>query len=259
MIKNIAKNIKVILRKICFAIPPLRFLLKSPMTLILIRHAESERNKFLNGALFVNDPSTLEKIGKVPDHKITITEDGMIQVVKTSPVLYSKYGMPDVVFHSGYTRTRQTAEGVLSAYPKPAKYILKEDLSLRERESGYTHTLLENDKNKHFPYLQEYWDIVGGLFARPVGGESLMDVIENRLRPFFLHLNNKFSGKTVFLVTHGKIIQASRFILDEMSWNEMDNFLGNDKKPPKNCSITVYKYDTSLGKLKLEEWNQTYW
>ncbi len=231
--------------------------MKTPAKLVLIRHAESERNKALNGALFLSDPTALEKVGKIPDHKISITEHGKFQAEKTSPKLLEIHGIPDVVFHSGYMRTKQTAESVLSSYG--VKPLLKEDLSLREREGGYTHTLLESEKEKHFPYLQEYWDIVGGLFARPIGGESLMDVIENRLRPFLEYLNKNYAGKTVLLVTHGRVIQCFRFILDEMTWEKMEEYLEDKKSTPTNCGVSTYMYDSETEKLKLESWNQVYW
>jgi len=90
-------------------------MIKTPARLVLIRHAESERNKALDGSLFLTDPTLLEQIGKVPDHKISITEKGKSQADQTSAHLLRELGVPDVVFHSGYQRTVQTAEGVLSA------------------------------------------------------------------------------------------------------------------------------------------------
>ncbi len=233
--------------------------MKAPAKLVLIRHAESERNAALNGGFFLNDPDILQKVGKVPDHRIPITEHGKSQAKKTSSKLLEIHGIPDVVFHSGYTRTKQTAEGVLSDYPENANLSIKEDLLIREREGGYPYTLLESEKDLHFPYLQDYWNVVGGIFSRPVGGESLMDVVENRLKPFLENLNKNYSGKTIFLVTHGRVIQCMRFILDEMSLEEMEKFIADNKSSPRNCSVAVYKYDSKEEKLKLDSWDQVYW
>lgn len=227
-----------------------------PSMLVLIRHAESKRNEALNGALFLNDPTLLEAVGKVPDHKIEITEKGWAHAKQTSSALKENFGNPDVVFHSGYKRTKETAEGLLSEY-KEIKIPLKEDLSLREREGGYTHTLLESEKDKYFPYLQDYWNVVGGLFARPVGGESLMDVVQ-RLKPYLEKLDKEHAGKKVFLVTHGRVIQCLRFILDEMTWEEMENFLEDPASTPDNCGVTVYKYDPQKDKLQLDQFNKVY-
>ena len=232
-------------------------MLKPPLKLVLIRHAESERNKALNGSLFLTDPTLLEKVGAVPDHKIHITEEGIEQARLTGERIFTEIGVPDVVIHSGYMRTRQTAEHVMKGLEKDIP--VKEELSIREREGGYTHTLLKDDKEKLFPYLQNYWDIVGGLFARPVGGESLMDVIENRLRPFLKTLQENYEGKTVFLFTHGRVIQCFRFILDEMTLEEMDAFINNPDSCPENCSATVYTYKEDLDKLSLDGWNQVFW
>lgn len=227
-----------------------------PAKLVLIRHAESERNKALDGALFITDPSLLEAVAKIPDHKIALTEHGIAQAAATAASLKSSIGVPDVVFHSGYLRTKQTAAGLLGAYD-PGTIVVKENLALREREGGYTHVLLAADAQNYFPYLQDYWSVVGGLFARPVGGESLMDVIEQRLKPFLQMLFADYADKTVVLVTHGRVIQCLRFILDEMTWEEMEAFLSEKDNTPKNASVTVY--GSEAGKLHLKSWNQIYW
>lgn len=214
--------------------------MNTPKQIILIRHAESERNKALEGgALFITDPAQLEKVGKVPDHKIGLTEKGHEQARTTSKFLIEHFGPPEIIFYSGYARTKQTAEGILSGLA--VKPPLIENLLIRERENGYTHTLLQDDKEKHFPYLQDYWDIVGGIFARPVGGESLLDVIEKRLRPFLEYLNKNYAGKNVVLVTHGRVIQCLRFLLLGASVEEMETFIGDPKNAPLNCSISVFE------------------
>jgi broad specificity phosphatase PhoE len=231
--------------------------MKLPKKLVLIRHAESVRNKALDGALFFNDPTLFEQISKVPDHKIGITEDGWKQSKEVSKKIVTLF-QPDVVIHSGYRRTKESAEGILSEYKKES-FLIKEDLSIREREGGYTHTLMEDEKERHFPYLQPYWDVVGALFARPVGGESLMDVIEQRLKPFLKDLFEKYPDQTIFLVTHGRVIQCLRFILDEMTWEEMEEFLNKKENTPSNCGVTVYAPNEENTKLKLESWNKVFW
>lgn len=231
--------------------------MKLPKKLVLIRHAESERNKALNGALFLNDPTLFEQVGKVPDHKIGITEYGWKQAKEVSKKIVTLF-QPDIIFHSGYRRTKETAEGILSEYKKD-KLLIKENLSIREREGGYTHTMMENEKEQQFPYLQTYWDVVGGLFARPIGGESLMDVIEQRLKPFLKEIFEEYPEQTIFLVTHGRVIQCLRFILDEMTWEEMEDFLNKKENTPINCSVTVYGLNEDKTKLKLESWNEVFW
>lgn len=228
-----------------------------PLKLVLIRHAESERNKALNGSLFLTDPTLLEQVGSVPDHKISITEQGIEQAKQTGEQLVADVGMPDTIIHSGYKRTKQTAEYVLKNIQ--GDFAVLENLAIREREGGYTHMLLEDDKEKLFPYLQKYWDVVGGLFARPVGGESLMDVIEQRLKPFLKHLEEKHAGETVYLFTHGRVIQCFRFILDQMTWEDMEEFLSGKQNTPENCSVTVYSHKPELGKLTLDVANKVYW
>ncbi|MEN9649840.1 MAG: hypothetical protein RL094_807 [Candidatus Parcubacteria bacterium] len=229
-----------------------------PSKVVFIRHAESERNKTLNGALYATDPTLFESIAKVPDQQISITEYGVQQAAATAEPLKNLIGIPDIVYHSGYQRTKQTTEGVLKAYGD-APIQIKENLAIREREAGYTHILLEQQTKEYFPYLQDYWDVVGGLFARPVGGESLIDVIEKRLRPFVEKVFEMYRGKTVVFVTHGRVIQCLRFILDDMTWEEMELFLKDKENNPKNCGVTVYSYDAEKDKLKLDMYNETFY
>ena len=229
-----------------------------PKKLILIRHAESVRNKSLGGNLFLNNKKAFDEISTTPDHKISITKKGISQAKQTSKFLYENIGIPDIVFNSGYTRTRQTTEYVLSKYKKH-KINIKEDLSIRERENGYTYILMEDEKDINFPYLQKYWEVVGSLFARPVGGESLMDVIERRLNPFLNKIFKEHEGETVVLVTHGRVIQCIRFILDNMSHEEMEVFMADKDKTPKNCSVSIYEFDDKSKALKLKQWNKVYW
>lgn len=229
--------------------------------LIIIRHAESERNKALNGALYLNDPTLIEKVAKVPDQRISLTKRGISQAKQISKYLLDKIGVPDVVFHSGYTRTKQTTEGILTEYKKKKKLVfeVKENLAIRERDGGYVHTLLESEKNMHFPYLEEYWRILGSVFARPVGGESLIDVMEQRISPFIEKINREYAGKTVFLVTHGRAIQCMRFLLDEMTMEQMEAFMDDKKNLPKNCGVTIYEHNKKEKKLKLKSWNKVWW
>lgn len=258
-IKLMIKYFGFLWRSICADIFFLRRFIKTPYRLVLIRHAESERNKALDGALFLKDPTQFEAVGKVPDHKISITERGWLQAKDTSKSLYKIFGRPHKIFHSGYLRTRQTTEGITSDFPRKHRLNIEEDLTIREREAGYTHTLLQSEAERDFPYLQAYWDVVGGLFARPVGGESLMDVVEHRLKHMMDKLNRNHRGQTVFLVTHGRVIQCLRFLLDDMSWDQMEHFLSSPESIPENCGVTTYQYDPMIGKLKLQRWNQVLW
>lgn len=228
-----------------------------PKKLILIRHAESDRNKALLGEKFIKDPKLMNAIGNIPDHKVGITENGKRQAIETSKKIFNKYGNPDIVFHSGYKRTKETAKFIFENCDKKVETV--EDLSIRERENGYTHILLEEEKNSHFPYLQKYWDIVGGLFSRPVGGESLVDVIENRINPFLIKIFEEHQNKNIFLVTHGRVIQCMRIILDEMDLETMEEFIKDEKNTLLNCSVTCYELSEKENKLKMVGWNEVFY
>lgn len=137
--------------------------------------------------------------------------------------------------------------------------------NLREREAGYTHILLKKDVEKLFPYMKDYWKVAGHLMSRPVGGESLLDVIEKRLKPFLAKIWKRYAGKKVWFVTHGRTIQCLRYILDDFTLEGIEAFLdekddkGRHVNTPKNGSVTTYLYDPETGKLKLSVFNKVYW
>ena len=243
----------VLIRRICLAVPFLRRFLGMPSELYLVRHAESARNVQLAGTLFVEVKA--ESI--VPDHKIAITTKGEQQAHITGKKFFDRFGsVPEVVIHSGYIRTFRTALGMIRSFTNHTpSVLLLTDNSLRERESGYTYTMTESEVREHFPFLQPYWNTAKGLFSRPVGGESLIDVVENRLRWVIQKTWRRYAGKRVCFVTHGRTIQCFRYILDDMSWEQMEDFIANPENTPKNCGVTRYVYDPLLGKLVLNEYN----
>ncbi len=192
-----------------------------------------------------------------PDHLIPVTENGERQIRQTAERFYRAFGnVPDVVIDSGYRRTILTADGLMEEFQKHKYRIVREeDLGLRERESGYSFLMSEEQVDEHFPFMRKYWPVVKGLFARPIGGESLLDVIENRLRWVILKVWKRYAGKEVCLVTHGRIYQCLRFILDDMDLNEMEAFLADPENVSANCGVTVYRYDPVVGKLVLDDNN----
>ena len=66
----------------------------------------------------------------------------MRQARDTGTLLRTTFGGFDYLYHSGYQRTIQTAEGILSAYPpeERAQIRVRHNLFLREREAGTPST-----------------------------------------------------------------------------------------------------------------------
>ncbi len=71
--------------------------MKRPSLLVIVRHAESQRNKIKDKArsiYFVDDESRTPVKG-IPDHKIEITDLGRGQALKTGIALKQKFGIFD--------------------------------------------------------------------------------------------------------------------------------------------------------------------
>lgn len=249
---------KVQWRTFCAFVPFLRPLLGMPMSLVFIRHAESLNNKVFGNRLYLETEDERKAQGELADHLVPLTEDGVQQAGNTGPTLRMRFGVPDVVIHSGYERTRQTARGVLGAYAD--KWILvKEDVRFRERENGFTYLMVREDVERLYPNLQTHWKMVGPFFARPPNGESLAEVTEKRLMPALKDLFREHSGKRVFVVSHGRVIQCARAYLDELDAAQTVAFLQTKGEDPKNCSLMVYRYSPEHGKLVLAEYNTVCW
>ena len=249
MNKGYANKIIVLFRKICMASPLLRPLLGAPLTLVFVRHAESSRNAAIpKGRLNFQTLNELARYG-IADHKLPLTTHGREQAITIGGYLRRiLHIMPDVIINSGYLRTIQTTDCLdYSHYNIP----IVSNLSWREREGGYTHLMIESDVEKYLPYINKYWEETGNLFACPAGGKSLLEVLEQRVRPALYDLHRDFAGKTVLVVTHGNTIRCCRIHLDGMNIIEADQFV-NTETTSDNCGITIYRYDPYQGKLILD-------
>lgn len=230
--------------------------MKTPKLIVCVRHAESTRNKLkAEGPFFFENETTRNKAIGVPDHLIPITEEGRSHALRNGKLIHEEFGIFDVVIHSGYLRTIQTMDALLDSYTlsEKAKMHIVTSILIREREAGYAFNMIKAEIEAHFPWLQAYWKESGSFFARPVGGESMADVVEKRIIPFVDQINQTYRGKKVLLVLHGRTLAAVRFVLEKWSYVDMEKFL--DSRSPKNCARTVYEHDQNSGALKLKGYN----
>ncbi len=229
-----------------------------PELIVLVRHAESERNKAKHGSTYFADEEARKTVRGIPDHKISLTPLGTRQAKQTGKKLYKRFGHFDYVYHSGYFRTMETLENILKAWPKKEKEKIKirANAFIRERDPGYAYDMTKEEAETSFPWLSEYWKTFGGFFSRPPGGESLAQVVER----VYLFLNMLFrdrAGKRVMIVTHGGTLRCFRFLLEH--WNYEQALHWPTGQSPANCGVTVYKYNPKQARLLLEEYNTIYW
>ena len=228
-----------------------------PNTLVLIRHAESERNEAKRGSVYFADDAARERIRGIPDYKIPLTDRGQRQAIETGFAVRERFGIPNYLYHSGYLRTMHTAQLMLGAYTpeERAQIQVRANPFIRERDPGYAYDMTTEEAEAAFPWLKEHWQTFGGFFARPPGGESLADTA-NRVYTFLNMLFRDRRGQKVFVVTHGGTIRGFRFHLER--WDYEQALRWPPGQSPKNCGVTSYQYDRVLKRLVLVESNQVF-
>ncbi len=176
--------------------------MQRPALLVIVRHAESVRNQVKKESVYFADDAARRVLRGTPDQLIDLTADGHEQAAQTGRALRDRFGAFDYVYTSGYARTEQTAEWLLSAYTdeERAQTRMRMNLFVRERDSGYTYDMTEAEAEAAFPWLEEYWRTFGGFFSRPPGGESLADVV-GRVHMFLEILFRDRIGQKVLVVT----------------------------------------------------------
>lgn len=229
-----------------------------PSLLVLVRHGESARNKAKKGDVYFADEYARKDVVGIPDQKIPLTPEGIEQARKTGQALRERFGTPDYVYHSGYLRTIQTAEGALEAHTEEERSRIKvrQNHFIRERDSGFAYDMTKEEAEAAFPYLRDYWQMVGGFLARPPGGQSLAD----KTQEVYLFLNMLFRdrcGQKVFVFTHGGTLRCFRFLLEH--WDYERALKWPPGQSPENCGVTVYGHDLAEKHLVLREYNTIHW
>jgi 2,3-bisphosphoglycerate-dependent phosphoglycerate mutase len=229
-----------------------------PAVLVLVRHAQSARNVAKKGNTFFLDDESHKAVQGVADDHVPITDEGRRQAELTGRALRSEFGRFDYVYHSGYRRTQETAEHLLTAYTDEEREAMqvRHHLFLRERDAGWTYDMTTAEAEAAFPWLQGYWDTVGRFFARPPGGESLAEVAE-RVYLFLGMLFRDRSRQRVLVVSHGGTLRVFRYLLER--WTH-DEFLERwESEPVPNCAVTSYAFDAAAGRLLLSGLNRVHW
>lgn len=228
----------------------------NPALLVVVRHAESARNQVKKDSVYFADDAARRVLRGQPDHKIELTDDGHQQAEQTGHAIRERFGVFDHVYTSGYTRTIQTTEGILAAYPPGERERMPVDMNIfiRERDSGYAYDMTEDEATAAFPWLAEYWQTFGGFMARPPGGESLADVV-SRIQQFLDMLDRDRAGKRILVVTHGQAIRCFRFALEQWNYEQAEKWPPG--QAPANCGVTVY--EAAGDRLKLAEYNTVHW
>jgi 2,3-bisphosphoglycerate-dependent phosphoglycerate mutase len=229
-----------------------------PSRLVLVRHAQSERNVAKKGGAFYADDEARRPLHGVSDDAIALTAEGRRQAVRAGEALRERFGAFACVYNSGYRRTVETTEGILSAFPEEerAAVEVRQSIFIRERDAGYGYDMTTAEAEAAFPWLSDYWNLTGPFFARPPGGESVAQVCE-RVHLFLDMLSRERAGQQVLVVTHDVTVRAFRYLLER--WTNEDVRTRYRQDPPHNASVTVYEHDAGTGRLMLREYNTVHW
>ena len=229
-----------------------------PALLVLVRHGESLRNVVKEDNRFFLDDESRKSVKGIPDWRIPLTAEGYRQAVDTGAVLRERFGRFDHVYHSGYQRAEQTADGILQAFTEDERRQIRVRMSplIRERDAGYTYDMTNDEVKGAFPWLQPYWDTCGPWFGRPPGGESLADVA-GRTSVFLQAVFRDCPGERVLVVTHGGTLRTFRFLLERWTFEEVSRELRAYHTP--NCCVTTYRCNSASGRLEVDELNAVYW
>jgi len=210
----------------------------TPEVLVLVRHAESERNMARRVGVFLADDAARREMGGRPDHLVGLTARGNAQAEAVGRVLRARVDRVDATYDSGYVRTAETLTGLLAAWGDDERPRRTTDLALRERDIGYTWNMTATEAVVSFPWLQGYWETTGPFFAKPPGGESVAEVCV-RVRAFLDRARREHAGQRVVAVTHGRTIAAIRCVLEGWDVARTEAYLHGPSA--RNASITVYE------------------
>ncbi len=219
------------------------------MTLLLVRHAESEANL---------DESLFKTMG---DHHIALSKCGHKQAAKLGEFInnFFQENKPSGkvrLWASPYLRTTQTAEGLYRNAPHVPwevtidnKNIFFDD-RLREREFGYFDGLDDKQIATEYPrewkHYQKQMQENGKYYARPAGGESAADVCV-RLHTFYetLWRDIKSGKKDHVIVNHGFTL---RCFVNSFFHRHPEEFI--KEKNPENTAVRLLQINEENGRYQ---------
>jgi 2,3-bisphosphoglycerate-dependent phosphoglycerate mutase len=148
-------------------------------------------------------------------HDVDLSEKG-IKEAKDAGERIKRAGINfDQVFTSTLIRAYRTAELALTAAGQEAllESLIKHD-DLRERDYG--DLVGQNKDEARAEFGEEQVQIWRRSYdIRPPGGECLKDVVENRVRPYYLKTIKPLldNNKNILIAAHGNSLRAMLIIL----------------------------------------------
>lgn len=225
---------------------------KWPEHLVLVRHAESERNIWKEIATAKGE---LVYGGELRDMDVPLTPTGEKQAVATGQRLGSEFKF-DRFFASPFKRTMQTARLMADQFGYRGE--ITEDERLREIDFGILDGLTKHGVADQYPEETRRKEKLLKYHYRPPAGENYPDVAL-RVHSFLGTLNRETSGESVLVVCHSVVLLVFRKLLERLSEKQLLEIDAEKSMEVVNCSVTHYSFDAAAGrngKLVLREFNR---
>jgi 2,3-bisphosphoglycerate-dependent phosphoglycerate mutase len=176
-----------------------------PLTLVLVRHGQSEWN-------LKNLFTGWRDVG--------LTDKGRDEARAAGEKLKARGLKFDIAFTSALTRAQKTCEIILDVLGQSDLHTIR-DQALNERDYGDLAGLDKDDARKKWGEEQVHvWR--RSYDVPPPGGESLRDT-GARVWPYYLHemQPHVLGGKTMLVAAHGNSLRALIMALDGLSPDEV--------------------------------------
>ena len=168
--------------------------------LVLLRHGQSQwnlENKFTGF------------------HDVDLTKQGEAEAKAAGAMLKDAGIKFDKVFSSTQTRANRTAEIALNEAGQAELFDeMGRHPHLRERDYGDLTGLNKDETREKYGAEQvQIWR--RSYEIAPPGGECLQDVVENRVRPYFMENIKPLvdAGQNILIAAHGNSLRATLIIL----------------------------------------------
>lgn len=163
---------------------------KSGNKYFVMRHGRAENNE-------------LNITSGTPDTPHHLTEDGKKAVLESAKAFKEKI---ELVFVSPFVRTKETAEIICQELNLSPEAIIV-DKRLSELDFGDFNGRSIEEYRKLYPNTLESFD------KHPSGGENEKDV-RQRIGAFLYEIENKYSGKSILIISHGDPIWMAKAVAE---------------------------------------------
>lgn len=207
-----------------------------PSILWLVRHGESAGNVARDAAEAAGLPH-IEILGREVDVPLSPRGEAQARALGHWFAQQPEAQRPSVVMTSPYVRAHHTGALIVEALQEGDTLAHVVDERLRERELGILDRLTRSGISARHPEEVTRRAQLGKFFYRPPGGESWCDVIL-RLRSVLDHIQLRFRGERVLLVSHQAVVLCFRYVIEEMS--EAQLMAIDAERDVANCALTTY-------------------